>query len=114
MLSLMIPSACPRCVKEIDRNLIKVSKEFPCPKCGQLVRTSRAFRIWMSVIPIGLATYATWRSSVPFGFKFIEWPFFWFIFTGVYIWLFSIARPPTLVAFQKKNDDEEVQRLGLS
>jgi len=111
--SVKLPyGSCPNCLQLIDRNLTKVSKPFPCPQCGQLVRTTRSFRFWMSAIPTTVAAYATWHSRIPLPFKFIEWPLLWFGFTCIHIWVFSILRRPLIERFDKK-DDDEFQKLGL-
>jgi hypothetical protein len=84
------------------------------PALWGLVRTSRLFRFWMSAFAIGIATFVTWQSAVPWILRFIEWPFLWFLFTCIYLLLFSIAHPPKPEKFQKKEKHEDFQRLGLT
>jgi hypothetical protein len=111
--------ACPACLKPIDRKKMKVSKEFPCPHCHQLVRTSAPFRIFMSLFAIGLATVAVFRNGLPLAANVVLWIAWWFLFTFLYIWMASIVRRPQLELFrerkgiQKRKKDDGVQSLGL-
>jgi putative transposase len=100
-VSMVAAGTCPNCAQTIDRNRMKVSKRFACPQCGVLVRTSRWFRLLMTIVPVSLTAYVTWLSTVPLLFKFVEWPVLYFSLTCIYIWVFSILRSPTT----KRSDD---------
>jgi hypothetical protein len=71
------------------------------------------FRVGMNVFSIGLATAISFYSRWPLIGKIIVWPISWFIFTGIYIWMASIALLPRLILFQKEKDPGDFQRLGL-
>src|SRR5271156_5443607 len=98
--------SCPACLKPIDRNKMEVSKEFPCPHCQRLVRTTTLFRVCMNVVSIGLATVVSFCSGWPLFGKIIAWPVSWFIFTCLYIWIASIVRLPRLILSRKREEHE--------
>lgn len=103
---------CPACLKPIDRRTMAVSKEFPCPNCQQLVRTTTLFRLFMRGISIGLATAVSFLSGLSLFGKIIAWIVSWFLFNCLYIWMASIVVLPRLELFRKKVG--EFQSLDLT
>jgi hypothetical protein len=102
------------CFNRIDRKVMEVSKDFPCPHCQRLVRTTKLFRVFMSVFAFALATLVVVFSPWPLLGKIIAWPILWYVFTMLYIWMASIARQPQLIVSQDGDKRHEpFQGLGL-
>jgi len=103
---------CPACFKLIDRNKMEISREFPCPNCQQLVRTTTRFRLFMRITSIGLATVVCFLTGLPLFGNIIAWVVSWFLFNCLYIWIASIVVLPQLELFRRK--EGEFQSLDLT
>lgn len=102
---------CPACQNPIARSELKVAKEFNCPHCGKLVRSSRLFRTFLYLACYAAPTVVVVRLGAPLLEKVVLWLVLAFSFGVLYILAAVTTSSPRLELVRKKED--EVQTLGL-
>jgi len=105
-----LPGVCPACLKPIGRKQLKVAKEFRCPHCQRLVRTSKLFRALLYLTCYGIPTVIVFSSGRSPLAGIVLWLVLAFGFAMVFISIATAIRPPHLELFRK---DDEFQILNL-
>jgi hypothetical protein len=106
------PGVCPACLKPIGRKQLKVAKEFRCPHCQRLVRTSKRFRTLLYLSCYGIPTVivvSTGRSVLS---GIVMWLVLAFAFAMVFISIATAIRLPHLELFRSKDDEFQTLDLG--
>jgi predicted RNA-binding Zn-ribbon protein involved in translation (DUF1610 family) len=102
---------CPACQNPIARSELKVAKEFNCPHCGKLVRSSRLFRTFLYLACYAAPTIVVARLGATLLEKVVLWLILAFVFGVLFILGAVTTSSPRLELVRKK--DDEVQTLGL-
>ena len=105
------PGVCPACLKPIARKQLKVVREFRCPHCQQLVRTSKLFRALLYLSCYGIPTVIVFSSGRSLLAGLALWLVLSFGFAMIHISIATAIRLPHLELFRSK--DDEFQALDL-
>jgi hypothetical protein len=103
--------ACPVCLKPIARKDFRIAKEFKCPNCQQVLRTSKSLRALMYAWCYGIPTILVYFWGVRVVWGVFLWIGLSFVCAMVFSALATAEHLPRLELFQKK---EEFQSLNLS
>lgn len=104
-LEPLAPGTCPACHKPIPRKELKVAKEFKCPNCQALVRTSRLFRTLLYLTCYGIPTVIVLSSGRSILSGILLWLVLAFAFAMLYITIATAIRLPKIDLVCSKDDD---------
>jgi predicted RNA-binding Zn-ribbon protein involved in translation (DUF1610 family) len=104
---------CPACGMPIPAEKVQIVREFQCPNCDAWVRTSRLFRVVLSLITLSAATVVVWHHSPPIWMRLVLWLIAWFFANAIVI---SIARWVIGLQFEiiHRGDEDHFTTLRLS
>ena len=102
---------CPACQNPIARGELKVAKEFNCPHCGKLFRSSRLFRTFLYLACYAAPTLVVARFGATLLEKDVLWLILAFLFGVLFLLGTTTTSSPQLELVRKK--DDEIQTLGL-
>ncbi len=93
------PGICPICRNPVARSVIVATKEFPCPNCYRLIRTTALLRNGLNWLSISGATLAAWLLPWPWLIKILIWPLIRWCLLVALITLTMMTWNPQLVEF---------------
>jgi hypothetical protein len=104
-LEPLAPGICPACYKPILRKELKIAKEFKCPNCQALVRTSRLFRTLLYLTCYGIPTVIVLFSDRSLVSGILLWLVLAFAFAMLYIAIATAIRLPKMELVRSKDGD---------